>query len=718
VAAADARADAACWGIAEAAARAELAELKAALREWKHAGGDAAPCAPLPRVRRQRPLLSAAQLLECVFAALATGHTGRAETLLALAGRCCVDWRTLPDPDCSARGPVLRDAPPRPSPPVRCAGWLLRAGEWREWPLNSVLWAVDSGWLPPQALALLPFLLDFTPGGWGPGLALAGSRRVVELSEPLLPAVRLWVLAKSLLLWAARQPCGAGGPAPGRDGGLGGGASGCRGSEDGDRDTDLGLFELVELLEDAGHASHMQRVYLFSEWQSQHPLRGFYQQAHQMAEAFKLWVRCHPLRGVPGEAGGGGGAGGGWRDEESCGVPGSGCVSRVGRQHVMNSARSADDVCKVDPAMFDMPGHDAPAAARAAALRAAAAWLRGALTREETLCKAMLTIFGAWPADTTPAGAGDARAGSASAAGTRGGRGAGAGAPAAAAGDGAAGARQPFVGWLRPRRGWLPGSWGTAWLAPQEHWELLLAAAARRDVKTLALLSDIGKPFDNSASTAAAANALAAAAAAGALGLLPALLGPLVAAAEAERASGDELGCMQTSLLCAIQHARPLTAARDDAPIGEVVDAALLLLRAAEHAGGAEGERVLALNWLGPEAPLPPAFPPSAHLGLRAPAGAGGVVAARVKALLLRMWRDRLEAGEGGPPPPPPFGARWARQATFKLVANAGGGGDPDLMFAAVQWAQMLNEWRAAGAGRAGGGDTDGEDDAEGVDGA
>jgi hypothetical protein len=39
-------------------------------------------------------------------------------------------------------------------------------------------------------------------------------------------------------------------------------------------------------------------------------------------------------------------------------------------------------------------------------------------------------------------------------------------------------------------------------------------------------------------------------------------------------------------------------------------------------------------------------------------------------------------------------------------------------MFAAVQWAQMLNEWRAAGAGRAGGGDTDGEDDAEGVDGA
>jgi hypothetical protein len=90
-------------------------------------------------------------------------------------------------------------------------------------------------------------------------------------------------------------------------------------------------------------------------------------------------------------------------------------------------------------------------------------------------------------------------------------------------------------------------------------------------------------------------------------------------------------------------------------------------------------------------------------LALRAPAGAGGAVAARVKALLLRMWRDRLEAGEGASPLPPPFGARWARKATFKLVANAGSGGDADLMFAAVQWARQLNEWRAAGPGGAGG---------------
>ncbi|KIZ04289.1 hypothetical protein MNEG_3665 [Monoraphidium neglectum] len=666
-AAVDALVEAARWDVTAAAARAERAELRAALRELRRA---AAPCVPPPRVQRQRPLLSAAQLLECVMAALAIGQTGRVEALLALAGRIGVDWLTLPDPDCSVRGPIPESVPPGPLVFIRCAGWLLRAWEWRQWPLNSVLWAVDSGWLPPQAFVQLLEQLNFIRDNWGPGLALAGSRRVVELSEPLLPAVRLWVLAKSLLLWAVRQPHGAGVLALGRGGAQVGGESGvgeggCRCSDDAGDDAGLGLFQLVELLEDAGHVSHAQSLQLFFERHNRHQPPHSHQ-VHQVAEEFRLWVRRHPLRGAPsaaapagGEAGGGGGgSGGGCRDEESGGVPGSGCLDPIGSEHVTDPA-PADVVCSLDPAIFNMPGSDAPAAGRAAALRAAAAWLRGALTREAALCEAMRAEVGAGVE------------------------------------------RRPPV--VPARCGWLPGAYGSAWLAPQEHWELLLAAAERRDIKTLTLLAALGQPDDCSIASAAAANALAAAAAAGAFGLLPGLLAPLVAAAEAERAGGGEDRWERGALLRAIENARPLTAARDDAPIGEVVDAALLLLRAAEHAGSAEGERVLAVDWLGPEAPRLPAFPPTAYAALRAPAGAGGVVTARVKALLLRMWRDRLEAGEGAPPPPP-FGARWARKATFQLVANAGGGGDPDLMFAAVQWARQMDEWRTAVAGGGGGG--------------
>ncbi|KIY95909.1 hypothetical protein MNEG_12051 [Monoraphidium neglectum] len=141
--------------------------------------------------------------------------------------------------------------------------------------------------------------------------------------------------------------------------------------------------------------------------------------------------------------------------------------------------------------------------------------------------------------------------------------------------------------------------------------------------------------------------------------------------------------------------ARPLTAAREDVPESEVVDFAVELLRAAEHCPERDAGTILSGPWLGWQsgsdlapAPLRKADPgapaPSAHAALRAPAGAGGVVVARVRALMQRMAAAPRDE-------PPPWGARVVTKRTCKLVAQAGGG-DIGMTWGAYKWAVRSGE--------------------------
>jgi hypothetical protein len=223
-------------------------------------------------------------------------------------------------------------------------------------------------------------------------------------------------------------------------------------------------------------------------------------------------------------------------------------------------------------------------------------------------------------------------------------------------------------------------------LSPREHFDVLLAAAASGDDGALEAAVGVGLGCSGAFEEVARANALAAAAAAtpGGIVRVPALLGPLIACARRERGPRVSHLDPRTLLLHAIRGARPLTAAHEAAPLGDVVAAAVALLEAAEATEDPRAEEVLCRDWLQhpsaeDDAAERPLLAPPAYAALRAARGTPGAatVARRVAALLQRMWVDSPVWGGDASVP---WGARRVSKTVLQLVASGGSGGNPDLL--------------------------------------
>jgi hypothetical protein len=606
------------------------------------AAGAAAACsAPL--------LLTAEQAAECVLAALATGRPDRAAAIAALAARCGVDWDRLSP--CCVRRPGGAGQPFR-------LGRAARAILWSRWPVASVLWARQRGWLPyPYAARLtsLQLLLE-SEHGWGEGLA--GSSTVVELSAPLPPATRLCVLAKSAVLWWAEQ----------RRAGAGAAAASCGEAGDGPPEEAAaarGLLDAFCVLLQMPQQHTAAKAWVHEEQQRLRKRR---------AEAGLSYADC-PF----GDDEGGGGQDDGGGGTDGAANAGTGGFSRAsgsasGSSSSSSSASSSGEpgadgpidntrrhpLCPhVCPAIDDMAGAFERLAASDAAepADAAAGQQRGLRAAAAAAAEACTLPRGAPPHERAVA----------------------LGGVAVALMRGAVIAVKVLgVPQLGPTT--------ITFLTPREHFDVLLAAAAAGDDGALEAAVGVGLHCGSALFQAVArANALAAVAAAspGGLRRLPALLGPLIAGACREHGTPRGDFDARSALLSAIRGARPLTAAHEAAPVGDVVAAAVALLVAAQATDDPRAEEVLSRDWLqratAEDEAARPLLAPPAHASLRAAAGVPGaaVVAQRVSALLHRMWGDWQASGGATPPP---YGARRVPKAALQLVASGGSGGDPDLL--------------------------------------